>query len=65
MKSNIWQIRQQQKITLIQLANLTGISKSALNNYENDRRSPTLDDLEKIAIALDVHITDLFESSYK
>ena len=65
MKSNIWQIRQQQKITLIQLAELTGISKSALNNYENDRRSPTLEDLEKIAIALDTHITDLFESSYK
>lgn len=65
MKSNIWQIRQQQKITLIQLAALTGISKSALNNYENDKRSPTLEDLEKIAIALDVHITDLFDSLYK
>ena len=65
MTSNIWQIRQQQKITLIQLAALTGISKSALNNYENDKRSPTLEDLEKIAIALDVHITDLFDSLYK
>lgn len=65
MKSNIWQIRQRQKITLIQLADLTGISKSALNNYENDKRSPTLEDLEKIAIALDVHITDLFDSLYK
>ena len=60
-----WQARSNKSITLIKLAELTGISKSALNNIENEKVSPTLDDLEAIAKALDVRITDLFDSEYK
>lgn len=36
-----------------------------LNDIENGKRSPTLDQLEKIAIVLNVRITDLFKSEYK
>ena len=43
----------------------SGIGKSTLNNIENGKVSPTLFQLEMIAIALDVKITDLFESEYK
>lgn len=49
----------------MQLAKKTGIGKSTLNNIENDKVSPTLFQLETIAIALKVKVTDLFESEYE
>lgn len=60
-----WQARTKKRITLVQLAKLTGISKSTLNNIENSKTSPTLMELEVIAKALGVRITDLFDSDYK
>lgn len=60
-----WQARTKRGITLVQLAKLTGISKSTLNNIENSKTSPTLMELEIIAKALGVRITDLFDSDYK
>jgi transcriptional regulator with XRE-family HTH domain len=49
----------------MELAKKSGIGKSTLNNIENGKVSPTLFQLETIAIALEVKITDLFESEYK
>lgn len=49
----------------MQLAAKSGIGKSTLNNIENGKVSPTLFQLETIAIAINVKITDLFESEYK
>ena len=60
-----WQARTEKHLTLVQLATMTGISKSTLNNIENGRTSPTLDQLDAIANALGVRITDLFESERK
>ena len=60
-----WQARTKQSINLVKLSQLTGIRKSTLNNIENGRTSPTLKQLEVIAIALNVRITDLFSSEYK
>ena len=60
-----WQARNNKKVTLVKLAALTGIGKSTLNNIENGRVSPTLKQLEAIAKALGVRITDLYESQYK
>lgn len=60
-----WQARTKKRITLVQLAKMTGISKSTLNNIENSKTSPTLMELEVIAKALGVRITDLFDSDYK
>lgn len=60
-----WQARTKKGITLVQLAKMTGISKSTLNNIENSKTSPTLMELEVIAKALGVRITDLFDSDYK
>ena len=60
-----WQARTEKNLTLYQLAELTGISKSALNNIENGKTSPTLRQLEAIAKALNVPMTDLFDSDYK
>lgn len=60
-----WQARTEKNLTLVHLEELTGISKSTLNTIENGITSPTLRQLEAIAAALEVRITDLFESEYK
>lgn len=65
MQILIWEARNKRNITLIELSIKTGISKSTINNIENGRVSPTLFQMEKIAEALDVKITDLFDSKYK
>ena len=65
MTIKTWQARSEKNITLKQLEKLSGISKTTLNDIENGKLSPTLYQLECIAKALDVKITDLFESEYK
>jgi transcriptional regulator with XRE-family HTH domain len=61
----LWEVRTKKCFTLQELAKRTGIGKSTLNNIENGKVSPTLFQLEMIAIALGVKITDLFESKYQ
>ena len=65
VKILLWEKRTEKRFTLTELAKKSGIGKSTLNNIENGKVSPTLFQLETIAIALDVKITDLFESEYK
>lgn len=65
MKILIWNVRNEKGISLETLAALSKISKSALNNYENEKTSPTIHCLERIAKALGCRISDLYESDYK
>ncbi|MGX8267415.1 helix-turn-helix domain-containing protein [Anaerostipes caccae] len=65
MEIRTWHARHDKNLSLKQLQDLTGISKTTLNDIENGKQSPTLDQLEIIAIALNVRITDLFISKYK
>lgn len=65
MKILTWQTRNNKKVTLVKLSKMTGISKSTLNNIENEKVSPTIAELEAIAKALEMKITDLFDSDYK
>jgi transcriptional regulator with XRE-family HTH domain len=65
MKILTWQARNNKKVTLVKLSKMTGISKSTLNNIENEKVSPTIAELEAIAKALEMKITDLFDSDYK
>ncbi len=65
MKILTWQARNNKKITLVKLSKMSGISKSTLNNIENEKVSPTVAELESIAKALSMKITDLFDSDYK
>lgn len=60
-----WKARISRGLTLKQLEGLTGIGKTTLNNIENGLVSPSLDQLETIARALDMRITALFDSPYK
>ncbi len=65
MKILILEARQNKNITLAELAKMSGVGKTTINNMEKEKVSPTLKELEAIARALDMHITDLFESDYK
>ena len=59
-----WQARNRRGLTLKQLEAATGIGKTTLNNIENGLVSPTLNQLEAIARALDVKMSDLYDSVY-
>lgn len=65
MKILTWKVRTGKKVTLVELSRLTGISKSTLNNIDNERVSPTIRQLEAIAKALGCRINDLYDSPYK
>lgn len=65
MKLLIWQERTKRGVTLRELSMRTGISKSALDNYENGIRCPNMNQMELIAKALDTSISNLYESQYK
>ncbi len=42
-----------------------GISRASLYNYENGKRWPDMLTMEKLAKAMNVKISDLYESEYK
>ena len=65
MKITLWKARRNKKITLVELAKKTGISKTTLNDIENEKLSPTMKQIEAIAKGLEMKINDLFESDYK
>lgn len=55
-------IRLKKNVSLRRLSEATGISRSTLNDIENGKYMPRIDQLEAIAIALKCQITDLFKS---
>lgn len=65
MKLLIWDARKKRGMSLLELQKRTGISKSALSNYENNVRTPTMKQMELIAIALNTKISLLYDSYYK
>jgi transcriptional regulator with XRE-family HTH domain len=60
--NKIKELRNNANLTQEQLADKCGFSKNAIWNYENDKRSPDIKVLIKIAEALGVTINDLFPS---
>ncbi|WP_270525786.1 helix-turn-helix domain-containing protein [Longibaculum muris] len=65
IKIKLWEIRTNAGLSLRQLEELTNIPKSTINNIENEKVSPTLDQLEKLAIVLNSKISDLYDSEFK
>ena len=61
MKILVWEVRTSKGFTLMELSKKSGIGKSTINNIENEKTSPTLEQLEAIASALDCRIIDLFK----
>lgn len=52
-------------LTIRQVSNMTGVSKSSIQRIMNNEISPSADTLELLAKGLKVRISDLLESPYK
>lgn len=61
MLLRIREIRELRKFNKSQLAKKAGVSKATISKIENYKESPTIETLEKIAIALDVKVSDLLD----
>ena len=57
---NIKEIRTLADISQNELAKRTGLARSTLVNYETGKRIPRVDDLEKIAEALEIDVCTFF-----
>ncbi len=61
---HLWQIREREGISLRKLEEVTEIGKTTLNNIENGKISPTIEQVEKICKALGITFKELFSSKY-
>lgn len=61
VKYKLYDIRNNKKITDRQLADMVGISKSTINNIENNRTNTSILILCQIAAALEVKPEELYE----
>lgn len=52
-------LRKKEHLTQLMLAEKCGVSKNAIWNYENNKRVPTVEILEKLATALNVSVAYL------
>ena len=55
------QVRQRKKVTLSRLSEKSGISKTHINDIENNIKGPSLFVMIRLAKALDVEITELYK----
>mgnify|MGYP003290707243 CR=1 FL=1 len=65
MKILIGEILYEREISYKKLSIMTGIPKSSISDICNGISVPRLDTLEIIAKALNMRISDLFESDFK
>lgn len=56
-------IRKEKGLSIMDLKEKTGLSKSTISDLENNKSSPTIDTLQKIADALGVDVRDFFEDN--
>lgn len=61
MKILLYQIREQRNLTLRQLSEASGVSKTEINLIENGKVMPKIDVICKLAKALDIRAWDLFD----
>ncbi|HWR44966.1 XRE family transcriptional regulator [Sporomusa sp.] len=60
--SNLKRIREEKKLSLEKVADITGVSKSMLGQIERGESSPTINTIWKIAIGLKVSFTSLINA---
>jgi len=56
-------LRKTKRLTLVEVAKTTGIDQATLSRIENGKMTGTLDSHRRIADALGVRLTDLYESA--
>lgn len=55
-------LRETRKLTQAELGKNADLTQATIANLESGRKSPSIETLEKLAAALDVHIATLFSS---
>jgi transcriptional regulator with XRE-family HTH domain len=55
-------IRETRKMTQAELAKNSDLTQATIANLESGRKSPSIETLEKLSEALDIHIATLFSS---
>lgn len=65
MKILLSEYMYENNLSIRQVAIMTGIPKSTINDIMNNRVSPTMDTMERLAAGLKAKISDLYESEYK
>ncbi len=65
MKLKIKSVLKEKRVTVVSLAGMIGITQPNMSNIVNGKSTPSLETLEKIANALDVDITELFDHPKK
>ncbi len=60
MQLRIKEVSKSQGISITKLAELVGITQPNMSNIANGKTSPSLDLLERIAVALGVPVPELF-----
>lgn len=61
MELRIKDVLKEKKVTAVALAGLIGMTQPNMSNIVNGKSMPSLETLEKIATALCVPVTELFE----
>lgn len=56
----IKQIRQRKNISLAELSAKSGVSKTEINDVENNKKKPSLQTVILLAQALEVNVEDLY-----
>jgi transcriptional regulator with XRE-family HTH domain len=59
--TRIRSIRKEKGLSILDLKNITGLSKSTISEIENDKSSPTAETLSKIATGLGVTVDEFFK----
>lgn len=62
---NLKAIRKSKSITQLMLAEMADLSSGLIGEIETGKRNPTLTTIEKIALALDVPVSQLFYDTQK
>ena len=63
MGEKIKNLRKQKNISLRELAQITGLSKTTLSDLEKDAKNPSLETLEKIAVAFEMTPAELLKET--
>ena len=61
LADNVRTARHEAGLTQDQLAEYAGLERKSINRIENSRLSPTIDTLVRIAMVLDIPVSDLID----
>ncbi len=65
MKILLGEIMYKRNLSIRQVSVMTGLPKSTISDIVSGKTSPRMETMERLAVGLKVHITDLYESPYQ